>query len=300
VSGLAALELRAGPRTLALGDRPLLMGVVNASPDSFSDGAAVGGLDAQLARARELAAAGADLIDVGGESGVTDRPAVDPEQEVERVVPLVERLAGDLGLAVSVDTYKPAVAEAAVAAGACMVNDVSGLRDPGMADMCARTGAALVLMHTIGPPKRKVLDHPYEDVAGEVAAFLAERIELARERGVAFEQLVLDPGPDFGKTPAQTVAVLRGLRRLHELGRPLLLAVSRKDFVGALIGRAPRERLAGTLAAVGFGVDAGARILRVHDVDAVADYLTVRAALAGEREVPAALVLEPGLRHQRD
>jgi len=215
-------------------------------------------------------------------------------------VPLVERLAGDLGLAVSVDTYKPAVAEAAVAAGACMVNDVSGLRDPGMADMCARTGAALVLMHTIGPPKRKVLDHPYEDVAGEVAAFLAERIELARERGVAFEQLVLDPGPDFGKTPAQTVAVLRGLRRLHELGRPLLLAVSRKDFVGALIGRAPRERLAGTLAAVGFGVDAGARILRVHDVDAVADYLTVRAALAGEREVPAGLVLEPGLRHQRD
>jgi dihydropteroate synthase len=300
VTGAVAMQLRAGSRTLALDGRPLLMGVVNVSPDSFSDGATVGGLDAQVARARELVDAGADLIDVGGESAVTDRPALDPEQEIERVVPLVERLAGELGLAVSVDTYKPAVAEASVAAGACMVNDVSGLRDPGLADVCARTGAALVLMHTVGPPKRKVLDHPYQDVADEVAAFLAQRIELARERGVAFEQLVLDPGPDFGKTPAQTVAALRGMERLHELGRPLLLAVSRKDFVGALTGRAPHERLAGTLAAVGCGIDAGARILRVHDVAAVADYLAVRDALRGERDVPAELALEPHLRHQGD
>jgi dihydropteroate synthase len=214
------------------------------------------------------------------------------------VLPVVERVAGELGALVSVDTYKPAVAEAAIGAGAAMVNDVSGLRDPALAEVCAATGAALVVTHTVGEPKQKVLDHPYRDVAAEVAAFLAEKLELARAHGVEAEQVVVDPGPDFGKTPAQTVAALRGLPAVVALGRPVLLAVSRKDFVGALTGRRPLERLAGTLAAVGYGVDAGAHLLRVHDVRAVADYLRVRAALRGDDEVAADLRLPEELRRE--
>jgi dihydropteroate synthase len=285
------LELGAG--------RPWLMGIVNATPDSFSDAGLRQTLDERLELARELLAAGADVIDIGGESGVTNRPAVEPAEEISRVVPLIERVVA-LGARVSVDTYKPAVARAAVAAGASIVNDVSGLLDPGLADVCASTGAALVLMHTRAAPKQKVLDRGLDGrIVTDVLGFLRERMAIAVERGVAAEQLILDPGPDFAKTPAQTVDVLRALPALHGLGRPVLLAASRKDFVGALTGRAPRERLAGTLAAVGFGVDAGAHILRVHDVAAVADYLTVRAALRGEVRVDPALRLGDEVRWQQ-
>jgi dihydropteroate synthase len=285
--------LRARDRTLELGARPLLMGIVNTSPDSFSGG------DADpVAAARAALEAGADLVDVGGESARTDRPALAPDEEIARVVPAIERIAGDLGALVSVDTYKPPVAEAGLAAGASMVNDVSGLRDPGLAEVCAAAGAALVVTHTVGAPKEKVLDHAYHDAAAEVAAFLGEKLELARAHGVAAEGLLVDPGPDFGKSPAQTVAVLRGLPAVVALGRPVLLAVSRKDFVGALTGSLPRARLAGTLAAIGYGVDAGAHVLRVHDVGAVGDYLKVRAALRGEVEVPGDLRLPDHLRRE--
>jgi dihydropteroate synthase len=270
------VRLRLRDRVVSLRPgEPLVMGIVNASPESFSDGGAV---------------------DVGGESGVTDRAPVSVDEEIARVVPLVERLAAE-GVTVSVDTWKAPVARAAVDAGAAMVNDISGLADPGLADVCAASGAALVLMHTRAEPKVKAFPE-YSDVFADVVAFLRERIELARSRGVGEEQIVLDPGPDFSKTPAETVAVLRRLGELCALGRPLLLAVSRKDFVGALVGRTPRERGAGTLAAVGEGVDAGAAILRVHDVAAVRDFLDVRAALRGEREVPAELRLAPELRRE--
>ena len=293
-----ALELHAAGRELRLGERPWLMGIVNATPDSFSDGAELT-LAARVALAGELVAAGADVIDVGGESGRTDRPAVLAEDEIARVVPLIERIvAAQPAAVVSVDTYKPAVAEAAIAAGAAIVNDTSGLRDPALAEVCARTGAALVLMHTVGAPKQKVLDHDYGDVAAAVAEFLAARIELARSQGVAFEQLLLDPGPDFGKTPAQTVAALRGIEALHALGRPLLLAISRKDFVGALTGRRPRERGAGTLAALAAGLDAGAHVFRLHDVAAAADFISVREALSGARAVAGDLRLAEDLRRE--
>jgi dihydropteroate synthase len=295
-----AHDVAAAGRTLALGARPWLMGIVNASPDSFSDAGAYPDLDARVALARELLAAGADILDVGGESGITLRPAVAVEEEIERVVPVISRLAGELGAVVSVDTYKPAVAAAAIEAGAVIVNDVSGLRDPELADVCAATGAALVLMHTRAAPKQRLQDPAlYDDVVADVLAFLDERIALARSRGVREEQLILDPGPDFAKTPAQTIEVLGRLGELHALGRPLLLAVSRKDFVGALTGRAPRERGAGTLAAIGFGVDAGAHILRVHDVAATADFLAVRAALRGELAVDPRLALSDEIRHSR-
>ena len=287
--------LRAAGRSLELGARPGLMGVVNASPDSFSDA----GLHPDpVARGRELLEQGADLLDVGGESAATNRPPVAVEEELERVVPVVEALAGE-GALVSVDTYKPPVAEAAIAAGAAIVNDVSGLRDTAMAELCARTGAALVVMHTRAAPKHRLQDPDYyDDVVTDVATFLHERLQVALDHGVPAEQLLLDPGPDFSKTPAQTVAVLRDLGVLHDLGRPLLLAISRKDFIGAITGRSPAERDAGTLAALSYGADAGAHMFRVHDVRAAADFIAVRAVLRGEADLPAGALLADELRHE--
>jgi dihydropteroate synthase len=296
----AELLLRACGETYALGRRPWLMGIVNATPDSFSDAGRHPTLESRVALAGELVAAGARVIDVGGESGVTNRPPVEPAEEIERVVPLIERVAARPGVLVSVDTYKPAVALAAIAAGAVIVNDVSGLRDPELADVCAATGAALVVMHTAAPPKQRLQDPDrYADVVDDVMEFLSERLELARSRGVGEQQLIVDPGPDFAKTPTQTIELLRGAARLHEFGRPLLLAVSRKDFVGALTGRAPRERGAGTLAALAWGMDLGAQIFRVHDVGAAADFVTVLETLRGEQEVPAGLALSDELRWER-
>lgn len=290
----------AGRRVLELGSRPWLMGVVNASPDSFSDGGRYRTLDERVELAAELLRCGADILDVGGESASTDRPPVEVEQEIERVVPLIERVVAELGAIVSVDTYKPAVARAAIAAGASIVNDVSGLRDLELAEVCAHTGAALVVMHTRAAPKQRMQDPDlYEDVVRDVLAFLGERIALALGAGVAREQLIVDPGPDFAKTPAQTIALLAEVSRLHSLGLPLLMAISRKDFIGALTGRAPRARLAGTLAALAHGVDAGAHIFRVHDVSAASDFLTVRAALRGDLEPGRDLALEEELRHDR-
>jgi dihydropteroate synthase len=303
VSGTRAApvhRLQAGDRVLELGARPLLMGIVNASPDSFSDGGRHATLEKRVALAEQLLGDGATIIDVGGESATTGRPPVAVAQEIERVAPLVARIAGELGALVSVDTYKPAVARAAIAAGAGIVNDVSGLRDPELATVCAETGAALVVMHTRAAPRERLQDpERYDEVTGDVLAFLRERIALARAAGVGEEQLIVDPGPDFAKTPAQTIRLLGEVERLHELGRPLLMAISRKDFVGALTGRAPRERLAGTLAALAHGLDAGAHIFRVHDVAAAADFIAVREALSGATQPSERLALADELRHER-
>jgi len=281
--------LRAGGRRITLGGAPVLMGIVNASPDSFSDAGELADVDARVARARELAAAGARIVDIGGESAFGGRPPVPADEEAERVVPVIEAVARELDVLISVDTYKPAVAEAAIAAGAHIVNDVSGLRDPVLAELCAGTGAALIVMHTRVAPKGTLLDPDfYDDVVADVRDFLAERMAVAEAAGVHPEQLLLDPGPDFAKTPAQTVAVLRRLDVLHALGRPLLLPISRKDFLGAITGRPPRERGAATLAAVGWAADAGAHAVRVHDVAAAADFLAVRAVLRGDRDLAPA------------
>jgi len=289
------VELTACGRRIDL-SRPLLMGIVNASPDSFSDGGRYQTLEARVGLAGELIASGAAIIDIGGESATTNRPVVEVALEIERVVPLIEQVVR-LGALVSVETYKPRVAAAAIAAGAVIVNDVSGLCDPGLADVCAETGAALVVMHTRSPPRVRLHDPDrYPDILVDVLDFLSGRIELARSRGVAAEQLIVDPGPDFSKTPAQTIELLRGVERLHDLGRPLLMAISRKDFVGAVTGRPPRERLAGSLAALSYGVEIGAQIFRVHDVAAAADFLAVRAALRGDAELDRGAVLADGLR----
>lgn len=263
-----------------------IMGIVNAGPDSFSDEQRPGSSAELAAAARALVDEGADIVDVGAESGVTYTDATPAEVEIERVVPLVRALAAQ-GIAVSVDTWKAPVAAAALEAGASIINDVSGLRDPELAGLVAGTGARLVVMHTRAKPKQRHFPDYGGDVVGDVVGFLEERCELARARGVADSQLILDPGPDFAKSPQETVEVLRAIDRLRALGLPWLAAVSRKYFLGAVTGREPADRLAATLAAVGWAADAGASIVRVHDVAAVSDYLAVRAVLSGEAQVPA-------------
>jgi dihydropteroate synthase len=277
--------------------RPLVMGILNATPDSFSDPGESPSTEARVARGLRLLEEGADLLDVGGESGVTNRPPVEPDEEIDRVAPLVQRLAAQ-GAVLSVDTYKPAVAHAAIEAGAAIVNDPSGLIDPEVAEVCASSGAALVVTHTTARPKQRLSRPRYDDVVDDVKRLLTERLEVARAAGVPDERLLVCPGPDLGKDPAQTIALLRRLDELHALGLPILLAVSRKDFVGALTARAPRERLAGTLAAVAHGLDRGVHMLRVHDVAATHDFLAVRGALRGEATVPDDLLLADHLRRE--
>lgn len=299
IAPLATLAI-AGGRTLEFGGGPpALMGIVNATPDSFSDQGLEQTLEARVTLAQELIAAGATVIDIGGESGTTDRPAVEAAAEIDRVVPVIEAVAG-LGAAISVDTYKPAVAAAAIAAGAQIINDVSALRDPELADVCAQTGAGLVLMHTRAVPKQRRHDRAYDGVmAADVQTLLRELMATATARGVAVEQIMLDPGPDFAKTPFQTVESMRAVAQLHAYGRPLLAAISRKDFIGAITQRPPRERLPGTLAALAHVADAGLHLIRIHDVGAARDFLAVREVLAGRAEIAPDLTLAEHLRRQR-
>jgi dihydropteroate synthase len=270
--------LRLKERRLRLAEgKPLVMGIVNLGPDSVADDWSLPTLSDQLARAQGLLQAGADIIDIGVQSGRTDTEVMSEDDELERLSPLVGALARK-DVLVSVDTWRPGVVQGAVEAGASLVNDVSGLADERVADIAARTGAGLVLMHTRAQPKQERFPE-YVKVVEDVRSFLGERSAAAVARGVAPEQIILDPGLDFAKTPVESIEVLRRLAELRALGRPILLAVSRKYFVGMLTAREPLERLAGTLAAVGHGVNMGARIVRVHDVAAVTEFLAVRAAL---------------------
>jgi dihydropteroate synthase len=267
--------------------QPVLMGIVNATPDSFSDRPGPKEPGELAERGLRLAQEGAALIDVGGESGRTDTEAVAVDVEIERIVPVVELLSR-AGVLVSVDTWRGPVARAALEAGAGMINDVSGLSDESVAEACADAGAALVITHTAAPPKTKVFPH-YNDVVASVREFLTERMAAARSAGVGDEQIVLDPGIDISKSPAESIELIRRLPELAELGRPLLLAVSRKDFIGALTERPPGARDAGTLAAVGAAADGGAKIIRVHDVGGARDYLRVRRAFEGGADAELAL-----------
>jgi dihydropteroate synthase len=267
--------------------------VLNASPESFSgDG---GGSTRHLVeRARTLVSEGADVIDVGGESARTDQPPLSAQQELGRVLPVIEGIRQELGVPVSIDSYKVEVVRAALRAGASIVNDISGLANPALAEQCAEHGARLVLVHNRGVPKTALLDpNLYDDVVEEVFSFMESRIAIAEAAGVPRTHLIVDPGPDLSKTPAQTVTVLRNIARLRELGCPLLLAVSRKDFIGAITGRPPTERLAGTLAAIEQGVLAGASMVRVHDVAAVKAFLTQMLALRADSPLPGRRSVSP-------
>jgi dihydropteroate synthase len=276
--------LSAAGRALELdASRPAIMGIVNVGEDSVADSLRLWTLEDQLRAARGQVAAGADIVDVGAQSGRTDTAAMPVRREIDLLTPLIRALAAE-GVPVSVDTWRAEVAAAAVDAGAAIINDVSGLADPDVAALAASSGAALVLTHTRAAPKTERFPS-YEDPLADVAAMLERLIASALTAGVGEEQLILDPGLDFAKTPRESIEVLRRLRELDRLQRPLLLAVSRKYFLGMLTGRGPLDRLAGTLAAIGFGVDAGASIVRVHDVAETVDYLAVRSALAS-RDAP--------------
>ena len=253
------------------------MGILNATPDSVSDFKRLTTLEEQLRHAEDLVRAGADIIDVGGESGRTDRPATTPDEEMRRVLPVIRALR-ERGVLCSVDTWRVPVAAAAVDAGAAIINDISGLADLGMARLAGQTGAGLVIMHTRAAPKQEHFNG-YDDVVVDVIGFLREKLTAACELGVSPEQIILDPGPDFAKTPEESVEILQRLDELSALARPLLLAVSRKYFIGMITGRPPHQRLGGTLAALGRGVDAGAQLVRVHDVAEAVAYLEVRDAL---------------------
>jgi dihydropteroate synthase len=261
------------------------MGVLNVTPDSFSDGGRFLAAEAAVRHGRELVAEGAEIVDIGGES---TRPGARPvalEEEVARIEPVVAGLAGS-GAQISIDTSKAAVARAALDAGATLVNDVTALRgDPEMAALVAERDAEVCLMHMLGEPRTMQEDPRYEDVVGEVKAFLAERLEFALSHGIAEERVLLDPGIGFGKTAEHNLELLRRLRELADLGRPIVIGTSRKGFLGRIAPGAPSpdERLPGTIATNVLAFERGARVFRVHDVAPVRDALAVAAATLGGR-----------------
>jgi dihydropteroate synthase len=282
-------------------DGNLVMGVVNASPESFSDAGEFASEEQRLELAAQLVRSGADVVDIGGQSAITNQPEIDADTEIERVLPIVEWLhRHHPDVLISVDTYKPPVAEACLAAGASIINDVSGLLHPEVADTCARFGAALVVMHTRARPKVRLQDRNYyEDVGDDVLALLTRLIETAISRGLPRESIIVDPGPDFAKTPHQTVAVLRRVDEVRTLGRPLLLALSRKDFLGAITGRSPRGRDAATNAALAYFASTPGNILRVHDVSAARDVVATVDVLRGARDIEADYLLPDEIRHEK-
>jgi dihydropteroate synthase len=273
------VHLRIGARLLD-GPGPFVMGVLNATPDSFSDGGAFLDPDAAAARAFAMAEEGADLVDVGGESTRPGAPEVPAAEEIRRVVPVIARLrARGFPLPVSVDTRKGAVARAALAAGADLVNDVSGLSDPDLARAVAEAGAPAVLMHMRGTPADMASRAVYRDVVAEVREELRAALGRAVAAGIPEERLVLDPGIGFAKTAEQSLALLARLAELRSLGRPLLVGPSRKSFIGKVTGAPVEARLPGTLAAVAAAVLAGAEIVRVHDVGPAREAARVAAAI---------------------
>lgn len=291
--------LRIGGQDLAV-DSTWVMGVVNASPESFSDAGRFTGLSAQLELAASLIEAGADIVDIGGQSAITNQPELDASIERDRVLPIIEWIRSTYPLTlVSVDTYKPIVVDAALSAGAHIINDVSGLQDPSIAGRCADHGAALVIMHTAAPPKVRLQDTElYGDVASEVLEFITVHMREAVAQGLPADSIIIDPGPDFTKTPHQTIAMLREINRFRALERPLLLALSRKDFLGAITGRTPRARGAATDAAIAhFAVTPG-NIVRVHDVVAAVDVIKTTETLAGLREIDVDYCLPDSLRYE--
>jgi dihydropteroate synthase len=258
-----------------------LMGVVNVTPDSFSDGGLYFDAGVAIAHGEELARAGAAILDVGGESTRPGAEEVDEKEELRRVVPVIEGLAGGEAQ-ISVDTSKAAVAEAALGAGAAIVNDVTALRgDAEMAGVCADREATVVLMHMRGEPRTMQENPVYDDVVVEVKASLAERVEAALAAGIAEERIWLDPGIGFGKTAEHNMELLRRLAELRELGRPLVIGTSRKSFIGKVDGSVAGERLGGTIASSVLAAAEGAEVLRVHDVAEVGAAIAVAEAILG-------------------
>jgi dihydropteroate synthase len=260
--------IRAGNMTMRFGERPYIMGILNVTPDSFSDGGDFFDHGRAVEHALEMVEAGADLLDIGGES---TRPGSDPvaaEDEIDRVVPVIEQVAKYATVPISIDTTKASVAEAALEAGAALVNDVSALRfDADMAGLVAKAAVPLVVMHMKGEPKTMQTGPiVYSDLMGEIGTFLKEVVEKAERAGIARERIIIDPGIGFGKQPEHNLMILKRLSELAVLDRPILVGVSRKAFIGRVLGLEAKERIFGTASAVAAAVMAGAQIIRVHDV----------------------------------
>lgn len=292
-------QLDCAGRLLRL-DRPRVLGIVNVTPDSFSDGGEHATVDAAVAHGLRLVEEGADALDVGGESTRPGAPGVSVEDELRRVLPVIERLAGETSVPISIDTSKPEVMRAAVEAGAGLINDVCALRREGALDAASALGVPVVLMHMQGEP-RSMQDAPrYDDVVAEVHRFLTERIFAAEMAGIPKKRIVVDPGFGFGKTLHHNLALLAQLERFTGLGVPVLAGLSRKKSIGELTGRDdPRDRVAGSVAAHLFAAQRGALLLRVHDVAATVDALKVWLAVAGQ-PLPKAKPAAPAIRWPDD
>ncbi len=271
---------RFGAAEYDLTARTYIMGIVNVTPDSFFDGGKWTNPQTAIDHALRLAGEGADFIDIGGESTRPGAGPVPAEEEIRRVLPVIEGLAGKTTVPISIDTTKSAVADRALDAGAVIVNDISGLQfDPALAGVAARRGASVVLMHIRGTPGTMQLAPHYDDLLGEIAAYFGERIAIARKAGI--RQLVLDPGIGFGKTAEDNLEIIRRLGEFREFGLPLMVGPSRKSFLGAVLGLPAEERLEGTAAAVAISIVNGAHIVRVHDVRAMKRVSAVADAIAG-------------------
>lgn len=281
----AAPVRRIGRRTIDFGTRVAVMAIVNRTRDSFFDAGATFELAAAVEACLAAAEAGADIVDIGGVPFSPDAVQVGPAEEIDRVLPLVTEVGRHSDVALSVDTTRAVVAEAAVAAGAAILNDTSGLHDPAMAPVAARSGAQLVLTHSLAAPGRR-LDAPprYDDVVGEVVTKLEALVRTAHAAGVGEDQLLIDPGPDLNKNTRHTLALLAGFDRVTALGLPTLVAVSNKDFVGEVLDRDRHQRLSGSLAATAAAVLAGGRIVRAHQVSETLDTVRMCEAVLGLRE----------------
>jgi dihydropteroate synthase len=260
-------------------DRPLIMGVVNITPDSFSDGGRFFGTQHALDHAKRLTAEGADILDIGGESSRPGATPVDLDEELRRVMPVLEKLAGLVAVPVSVDTCKQEVMRRAIAAGAAMINDINALRAPGALEAVAASDAAVCLMHMQGEPRTMQQNPHYDDVVAEVRQYLGGRVQAAEAAGIARDRIVVDPGFGFGKTPQHNLELLRGLSRLVELGVPVLAGISRKSLLGKITGKGVADRVSQSVAAALLAVAKGATVIRVHDVAATRDALLVRNAV---------------------
>ncbi len=279
----SARTIEAGGHVLELGGRTLVMGIVNVTPDSFSDGGRFYDPDAARLHAIEMARAGADIIDIGGES---TRPGAEPvplAEEERRVIPLIEELHGRIDVPISIDTYKASIADKALDAGASMVNDVSALRlDGELAGLVAKRGAPIILMHMQGVPRNMQENPTYDDVVADVSRFLRERVEYAGECGIDPDMVMIDPGIGFGKTVEHNLEIVRRLEELKSLGFPLVLGVSRKRFIGTVLEKDEKGRLMGTAASVAFAVAGGVDVVRVHDVPEMIEVVRMADAISGK------------------
>ncbi|MBN1289400.1 MAG: dihydropteroate synthase [Actinobacteria bacterium] len=283
VTGMRTIE--AGRHSLTVGGRTLVMGILNVTPDSFSDGGMYNSLDEAVSRAHEMVEAGVDIIDIGGESTRPGSEPVPPDEELRRTIPVIKAIASEIEVPISIDTCKSAVASEALDAGAVMVNDISGLRmDPEMVALVSEADVPVVVMHMQGVPQNMQDNPEYGDVVQDIARFLREQASVAVAGGISREKIIIDPGIGFGKTLDHNLEIIRRLDEFKSIGYPVLCGPSRKKFIGAVLGRETDQRVFGTAATVAFAVDRGADMVRLHDIEEVLDVVKMSDALAGRDE----------------